>query len=91
MKMPKTAGGWVGLAFKVFGAVAVAAPGIAATAEVVKSKQWNQFPVAIVAHYTGYNLNSHTLDTGELTASVASIAGGIALAKIGTIVSRMLR
>jgi len=91
MKLPKTPGGMIGLALKIFGAVAVAAPGIAATAEVVKSKNWAQFPVAIVAHYTGYNLNSHTLDTGELTASVASIAGGIALAKLGTFVAKTLR
>lgn len=89
--LPKTVGGWFSLSFKLLGAGVVASPAIIQIKNQLDGGTPEQIPAAVMAGYTGYDPSTGAFSVAELEGGIAAIVGGIVLAKVGTIVGRMLR
>lgn len=94
MKFPKTFGGFVSLGMKALGASIVFIPTIEAVQDTMKNApgNWGYLPGRVLYYYTGVDSNNnYQVNTSVLLGGVASVAGGILLAKLGTVVGKMLR
>lgn len=87
MKMPKTMGGAVSLAFKILGVTVAAGPAIVS----IDLTNPQNIPKNVLYNYTGYSTDSKTLNIGQLGVGLGSIIGGVVLAKLGTILGRMIK
>lgn len=91
VKMPKTAGGWVSLIFKVFGIVAITSPAIEAITTDIQGNSPQNIPKDIVFNYTGWNPYTNSMDYNRLGRSVASVGGGVALIAVGKWLGKAVR
>ena len=87
--LPKSAGGWVSLAFKIFGGLVAAGPGINVTVNAVQKGNFQSLPNDLLFAYTGLG-GSTPVNTQALATGIGSIAGGVLLAKIGSVLGRMI-
>lgn len=99
-KFPKTIGGWISLGLKVGGGLLVASPMIQAIADVAPGGPGAQttplntlgyFPTRVLFYYTGFDSNhSYAWNPAVGTGGIASVAGGLALIKLGPILGKMI-
>lgn len=90
-KTPKTMGGWVSFGFKLLGVTVAAGPAIQLTKQAWVDGTWQQLPQSILWGYTGYDTTNGTWNANQAGVAVASVAGGILLAKAGKYIGRMFR
>lgn len=91
LKLPKTAGGAIGLLFKILGMVTIASPAIVAVQGDLAKNDFSTFGQDVLYQYTGYSIPGQNLNTAQLGAGVAAVGGGIALIYVGKFLSRVIR
>jgi hypothetical protein len=74
----------LGLALKAAGAVVAALPLIIS----LDFKNPKNIPKNILYNYTGYSMDSNSLNVAGTAQGIASIGGGVILAKVGSWVSQ---
>jgi len=92
--LPKTMGGWIGFAFKVFGGVTMAAPGIGAVASVLpggsQAGQYQNLGSFFLWNYFGLGSNGQ-INATQMGTGVGALAGGAALIFLGKWIGKKLR
>ena len=99
--LPKRLGGWVGFVTKIGGSVLVSSPLIRAAADAFGpgnaysgnlAGQAQYFPTRILFYYTGVDSNNnYALNPAILGGSIASVAGGMIIIKIGSLLSKWIK
>ena len=79
-------GKYINLAFKILGGLVVAGPAIRAVSENVANPA--NIPRDTLRNYTGVDPNVGQVDYTRLTSGVASVIGGLIIAKIGSFLAR---
>jgi hypothetical protein len=87
--LPKTIGGWIGLAFKIMGAAAIVAP--AAQAVIAFLPAPEAIPGEILYRYTGIQRQGGAWDSGQAFNGIGTVAGGVALIYIGKLIGKLIR
>ena len=89
MKMPKSAGGWISLSFKLLGATVAAGPAIVAVSSGLTANDPASIPRNVLYNYTGFSATAGNLNFTQLGIGVGSIVGGVVLAKVGTVLGKV--
>ena len=81
-------GKWINLTFKILGVTVAAGPAIKGVGDHIGDP--TNIPVAVLYNYTGVDTGNPGggVNVPQLTTGIASILGGIALAKLGGFLGR---
>ena len=81
-------GKWINLGFKILGVTVAAGPAIKGISDHIGDPA--NVPVAVLYNYTGVDTGNPAggVNVPQLTSGIASILGGIALAKLGGFLGR---
>ena len=89
MRMPKSAGGWISLIFKIMGVAVAAGPGLISVKSNLSTPEL--IPQGLLYTYTGYNTQTQTWEMGQAGVGIGSIVGGVVLVKVGSALGRWVR
>lgn len=89
--MPKTAGGWVSLGFKIAGATVAASPAIAAVVSPINGDKM-AIPRTLARNYTGFDPQApeYGIQWNYTAQGIGAVVGGIVVAKLGSMLGRII-
>lgn len=88
--LPKTVGGWVSLVFHILGGAVAAGPAISVVQAHISDGAWANTPKDLMYAYTGIG-DDGQFHLEQTTKAVASVGGGVLIAKVGSFLGRMIR